>query len=283
MYVRDPFYTGSLAGKTNFVGDTAQLNMIPAGRLDPNAVKLFGVYPAPTRPGLANNFSNAPKQSENTNSYDIRVDENFNANNNLFGVYDRSLISEGVSSSLPGLAVGETGGRNDSFPAWSFAVGYTHVFTPTLTNEMHVGVVHADKLQRSIYGNTSAFRQIRNPGNSAGGQQRRLSSISFSSSTNASTLTHIGVGNYTPTLQYVYSIEGADNVTKVFRSHTFKTGVQVDDLEGDISQPPQGRGDFNFYGQYTDIPNKNSGLNGVGDLLLLPFRPRLAALIMWEE
>jgi hypothetical protein len=86
--------------------------------------------------------------------YDIRIDENFNANNNLFGVYDRSLISEGVPSSLPGLSVGETGGQNDSFPAWSFAVGYTHVFTPTLTNEMHVGVVHADKLQRSIYGNT---------------------------------------------------------------------------------------------------------------------------------
>ena len=271
VYVRDPFYTGSLAGKTNFVGDTAQLNMIPAGRLDPNAVKLLGVYPAPTRPGLANNFYNAPKQSENTNSYDIRVDENFNANNNLFGVYDRSLISEGVPSSLPGLAVGETGGRNDSFPAWSFAVGYTHVFTPTLTNEMHVGVVHADKLQRSIYGNTlgipaqfgiQGIQQVANNGG--------LPPISFSSSTNASTLTHIGVGNYTPTLQYVYSIEGADYVTKVFRSHTFKTGVQVDDLEGDISQPPQGRGDFNFYGQYTDIPNKNSGLNGVGDLLLTP-------------
>ena len=271
VYVRDPFYTGSLAGKTNFVGDTAQLNIIPAGRLDPNAVKLLGVYPAPTRPGLANNFYNAPKQSENTNSYDIRVDENFNANNNLFGVYDRSLISEGVPSSLPGLAVGETGGRNDSFPAWSFAVGYTHVFTPTLTNEMHVGVVHADKLQRSIYGNTlgipaqfgiQGIQQVANNGG--------LPPISFSSSTNASTLTHIGVGNYTPTLQYVYSIEGADYVTKVFRSHTFKTGVQVDDLEGDISQPPQGRGDFNFYGQYTDIPNKNSGLNGVGDLLLTP-------------
>ncbi len=271
VYVRDPFYTGSLLGKTNFVGDTAQLNTIPVGRLDPNAVKLLGVYPAPTRPGLANNFYNAPKQTENTNSYDIRIDENFNANNNLFGVYDRSLISEGVPSALPGLAVGESGGRNDSFPAWSVAVGYTHVFTPTLTNEMHVGVVHADKLQRSIYGNTfgipaqfgiQGIQQVANNGG--------LPPISFSSATNASTLTHIGVGNYTPTLQYVYSIEGADYVTKVFRNHTFKTGVQVDDLEGDISQPPQGRGDFNFYGQYSDIPNKSSGLNGIGDLLLTP-------------
>ena len=271
-YVRDPFYTGgSLAGKTNFVGDTAQLNIIPAGRLDPHAVKLLGVYPAPTSSGFANNYYTSPKEPTNTNSYDIRIDENFNANNNLFGVYDRSLYSSVVPSSLPGIAVGETGGRNDSFPAWAFAVGYTHIFTPTLTNEMHVGVVHSDKLQKSFYGDTfgipaqfgiGGIQQVANNGG--------LPPISFSSTTNASTLTHIGVGNYTPTLQYVYSIEGADSVTKVFRSHTFKTGVQVDDLEGDISQPPQGRGDFNFYGQYTDIPNVSSGLNGIGDLLLTP-------------
>jgi len=264
-YVRDPFYTGSLLGKTNFVGDTAQLNLIPAGRLDPNAVKLLGVYPAPTSPGLANNFYNSPKFSENTNSYDIRIDENFNANNILFGVFDRSLISEVVPAALPGLAVGESGGRNDSFPAWAFAVGYTHVFTPTFTNDMHVGVVHSDKLQKSFYGNTFGI-----PAQFGIGGVQQVANNGGLPPITINGLTHIGVGNYTPTLQYVYSIEGSDNVTKVFRNHTFKTGIQVDDLEGDISQPPQGRGDFNFDGQYTDIPNKNSNLNGIGDLLLTP-------------
>jgi hypothetical protein len=265
VYVRDPFYTGSLAGKTNYVGDTEQLNTIPIGRLDPNAVKLLGVYPVQTSPGLANNFYNSPKEASNYNSYDIRIDEDFNANNTLFGVYDRSLISQAVPSSLPGVAVGETGGRNDSFPAWAFAVGYTHIFTPTFTNEMHVGVVHSDKLQKSVYGDTFGIpaqygilgtQQVANNGG--------LPPITING------LTHLGVGNYTPTLQYVYSIEGADVVTKVYRNHTFKTGVQVDDLVGDISQPPQGRGDFNFNGQYSDIPNANSSLNGIGDLLLTP-------------
>jgi hypothetical protein len=46
IYVRDPFYTGSLLGTTNFVGATNQLNVLPASRIDPNAVKLLGVYPA---------------------------------------------------------------------------------------------------------------------------------------------------------------------------------------------------------------------------------------------
>ena len=42
----------------------------------------------------------------------------------------------------------------DSFPAYAWAVGYNVAFTPSLANEMHVGKVHSDKFQRSIYGNT---------------------------------------------------------------------------------------------------------------------------------
>ncbi|HTV06546.1 MAG TPA: TonB-dependent receptor [Acidobacteriaceae bacterium] len=271
-YVRDPFYTGSLYGNTNFVGDTAQLNMIPGQRLDQNAVKLLGVYPAPTSAGLNNNFTWTPKEPETTNTYDIRIDQILGPNNVLFGVYDRSLISEDVPSTLPGVAVGEGGGRHDSFPAYAFAVGYTHVFTPTFTNEMHVGMVHADKLQESNYGNTFGI-----PAQYGIQGIPQLPNNGGIPPTTINGFTHIGVGNYTPTLQYVWSVEGVDNVTKVFRDHTFKMGVQVDDLEGDISQPPQGRGDLNFNGQYSDIPNKNSNLTGIGDLLLTPMPSTVSA------
>lgn len=264
-YVRDPFYSGSLAGKTTFVGDTAQLNIIPSGRIDPNAVKLLSVYPAPTTTGLNNNFFFSPKKTTDQNTYDIRIDANLNENNVLFGVFDRSLYSQSVPPGLPGLAVAESGGRNDSFPAYAWAAGYTHIFTPTLTNEMHVGEVHSDKLQRSIYGNTFGI-----PAQFGIQGVAQVANNGGIPPTTINGFTHIGVGNYTPTLQYVYSIEGADDVTKVFRNHTFKTGIQVDDLEGDISQPPQGRGDLNFNGQYTDIPNSNSNLTGIGDLLLTP-------------
>ncbi len=266
VYVRDPFYTGgSIAGIQNFTGLTANLNQIPQNRIDPNAVKLLGVYPPPNGPGLTSNFYNSPKNVKNTNTYDIRIDESINSHNQLFGVYDRSLYSVVVPPNLPGLAVGETGGRNDSLPAYAFAVGYTHIFTSTLTNEMHVGMVHSDKFQKSFYGNQfgipaqygiAGVPQVANNGG--------IPPISIDG------LTHIGVGNYTPTIQTVYSIEGSDNVTKIFRNHTFKTGIQIDDLEGDISQPPQGRGDFNFNGQYSDIPNLNSSTTGIADLLLIP-------------
>jgi hypothetical protein len=265
-FVRDPFFTGSLIGRTNFVGATSQLNVLPLARIDPNAVKLLGTYPAPIVGGkLANNFSWTPSQSEVDNSFDIRIDETINAKNTLFGVYDRSLITRAVPSTLPGVAVGEGGGRNDSFPAYAFAVGYNTAFTPTLANEMHVGMVHADKFQRSVFGNQFGIPAMYGIGGVPQvAENGGIPPIAING------LTHTGVGNFTPTIQTVYSIEGSDSVTKVLRGHTFKTGIQVDDLIANISQPPQGRGNYTFSGQYTDIPNLNQSLNGIADLLLVP-------------
>lgn len=288
-YVRDPFYGCNASGCPSFVGNSmtnfttpaaeALLNIIPTSRLDQNAVNLLSVYPKPLSSGLANNYSSyVPLEGKDTNTWDIRIDESINAKNSLFGVYDRSLYSVVVPSNFPGVAVGETGGRNDSLPAYAWALGYTHIFTPTLSTDLHVGMVHSDKLQQSFYGNTfgipakygiQGVQQVANNGG--------LPPITIAG------LTHLGVGNYTPTLQYVWSIEGADGVTKVYRNHTFKTGIQVDDLEGNISQPPQGRGDFYFNGMYTDIPNEISvtnttaGLDGIGDLLLTPIPSTLPA------
>jgi len=146
-YVRDPFYNCTISGCPNFAGNNtrdftpagqeALLNIIPTSRLDPQAVKLLGVYPLPTVSGkLVNNFpSYVPKESKTTDTWDIRIDHNFNSNNIIFGVFDRSLFSVVVPSNLPGVAVGETGGRNDTLPAYAWAAGYTRVITPTTTNE----------------------------------------------------------------------------------------------------------------------------------------------------
>ena len=130
---------------------------------------------------------------------------------------------------------------------------------------MHVGMVHADKFQRSIYGNTFGI-----PAQYGIGGVPQVPENGGIPPITINGLTHIGVGNFTPTIQTVYSIEGSDSVTKVLRGHTFKTGIQVDDLVANISQPPQGRGNYTFNGQYSDIPNQNNSLNGIADMLLVP-------------
>ncbi|MFZ2020830.1 MAG: TonB-dependent receptor domain-containing protein [Terracidiphilus sp.] len=295
-YVRDPFYNCTAAGGcTSFTGLTttdftqdsggvllSSLNVIPTSRQDPNAVKLLGLYPAATASGLANDFTGyVPPEDKNTNTYDIRIDYNISPKNILFGVYDRSYLTADVPSYFPGVGAGQSGGRVDQLPAWAWAVGYTRILTPTLTNDMHVGMVHSDKLQVSVWGDdfgSGACSGTVNPGPGTCnipleyGIQGvpQVAGNGGLPIINIGGLRGIGVGNYSPTLQYVWSLEGVDAVTKVWRNHAFKTGIQVDDLEANISQPPQGRGDMSFNGQYTDISNKSSGLNGISDMLLTP-------------
>ncbi len=294
-YVRDPFYqctasgcpagnyaAGGLVNATYTVGN---LNIIPTSRIDPNAIKVLNLFPLPTVINkLSSNFpSYIPIEDKNTNTWDIRIDANISDKDALFGVYDRSLLNAYLPGYFPGYAVGQTDARNDSLPAYAWAVGYTRIITPTLINDMHVGMVHADKFQQSIFGNvigSSACTGYVTSGSCNIPLEFGIQGIPQVANnggfpyTNIAGLRGIGVGNYTPTIQTVWSLEGVDAVTRVWRSQTFKTGVQVDDLTANISQPPQGRGDLSFNGMYTDIPNRISqsgtGLNGIGDFLVAP-------------
>src|SRR5260370_4305803 len=94
VYFRDPFYNGSLRGKTDFTGAPTQLNLIPASRIDPNAVKLLQLLPAPTKTGLQNNYFAAPPQHTTINQYDIKIYHNFSAKDTVFGVFSRAATDQ---------------------------------------------------------------------------------------------------------------------------------------------------------------------------------------------
>ncbi|HTF65628.1 MAG TPA: carboxypeptidase regulatory-like domain-containing protein [Edaphobacter sp.] len=266
IYVRDPFYTGgSVAGITNFTTKTSQLNILPAQRLDPIAVKLLGLYPAPTSAGFSNNFYYVPKSPTTGNLYDIRVDQSFGSKNHLFGVYDRSLRDNPEPGALPGIAVGQHGSVDNSYPAYAIAAGDTISISPTLLNELHVGFLHQDQFIQDHYGNTMGVpAQYGISGVPQMSGNGGLPPISMSG------MTGLGESVYSPTLSTIYSLEAADSDTWVHGKSVFKAGVQVDDLTSNITQPPYGRGQFSYTGQFTDIPGQSSSLNGISDFLLTP-------------
>ncbi|MGB8458106.1 MAG: carboxypeptidase-like regulatory domain-containing protein, partial [Candidatus Acidiferrum sp.] len=80
VYVRDPFGTcGSAAAGFAFTVAGCNLNIIPAGRLDQNAIALLNLYPHPTTNAagsLLSNYANSPKLFEHSNSFDTRMDIN---------------------------------------------------------------------------------------------------------------------------------------------------------------------------------------------------------------
>lgn len=256
---------GVWGGVRDFSGRTAQLNIIPGSRLDANAVKLLSLYPAPTAAGLSNNFYWSPKSPTTGNAYDIRIDHSFGAKNHLFGVYDRSLRDNTQPGALPGVAVGQNGSLDNSFPSYAIAAGDTMVFSPTLVNELHVGFLHVDQFIKNHYGDSMGIpEQYGISGVPQLSGNGGLPPISLSG------LTGLGEKTYRPTLSTIYSVEAADSITWVHGKSTYKAGVQVDDLTSNITQPPYSRGQFSYNGQFTDIPGKNSSLNGIADLLLSP-------------
>ncbi|MGD1101359.1 MAG: TonB-dependent receptor [Terriglobia bacterium] len=265
--VRDPFYQGSVKGITDFTTAAAEanLNLLPQARLDTNAVKLLQLYPLPTTTGFINNFFYNPELTYSQNQGDVRFDQNFSANDTLFLAADYSRQVYSIPSVLPGLAVGTTYGQAQSYPAYALAVGYNHVFTPTLINEFHFGFDHFVENVTSIYGNTQGIpaefgiQGIPQTANNGGLPPMTIDGLH-----------NLGVGAYTPTLETIYALEIMDNVTKIHANHTFKAGLQWDSLEGDIIQPPYSRGAFGYYGIYSDVATEPRYYNGISDLLLTP-------------
>jgi hypothetical protein len=268
VWVRDPFYNGnSVVGVTDFTKQASQLNQIPQARLDTNMVKLLDLYPAPTvQNSISNNYFQSGSAVWNTNQYDVRIDQNFGAKNTLFGVYSYWHFHEHTPTPLPGIADGGYYGLGvEDHPHWAIALGYSHSFTNTLVNEFHFGINHSeDNIVADEAYDYGLPAQYGIPGVPQSPGNGGLPIISIGS------LTELGVGGWTPTLETVIASEIADNVTKVYGRQTLKTGYQIDILDGNLVQPGWGRGGFYYNGEFSDIPAAGTGLTALSDSLLVP-------------
>ncbi len=257
---------GPLTGITNFTNAVSSLNILPTARLDPNAIKLMGLYPLPTGSGFASNFYYSPELTLNVHQYDIRIDHNLSSKDVLWGVFDWYHAYQVMPGSLPGVADGGGYGVGVSdSPHYAIAVNETHTFSPSLLNEFNLGL---DKNTDNIFPPYNTDYTIPSgfgiPGVPDYTYNGGLPNISISG------INTLGVSGYQPVLRAIHSIEAADTVTKTQNKHTLIVGYQMFSLQSNIFQPPAGKGNFTFSGEYSDIPNANSGYNGMADLLLVP-------------
>ncbi len=265
VVVSDPFFTGgSVGGIHDFTGLVSNLNQLPSSRFDPNALKLLQVYPGATNPAAyANNYYQTAKSPQTVNQYDIRIDENLSSKDIIFGVFSNSYYKQYVPPTLP--LSGGYGSGDINFPAYSISLGYTHVFTPTLTNEFRFGFNHNYQDLEPKEGNTFGIpAQFGIEGVPQKASNGGLPPI------NIGNLSEIGIQGWEPTVALGRTTELSDNVTKVYGSHTFKTGFEIQSMEGDITQPAFSRGTFNYSGQFSAIPGQNTQLTGISDALLVP-------------
>ena len=136
-----PCAAGTATGtQVGFVREPFAGNIIPAGRLDPNAIKLLNLYPAPNSPNLFNNFASNPALANTVDQFDVRVDHSFSQKDNIFGRLSYMDNPTFIPGPFGGIADGGSFSTGDQVAkSWNSVLSYTHAFSPTLINEARAG------------------------------------------------------------------------------------------------------------------------------------------------
>jgi hypothetical protein len=87
-----------------------------------------------------------------------------------------------------------------------------------------------------------------------------------------------GIGSYTtlgsnaflPSIEVTETGQLTDNFTKSYGKHTFKMGIEYQRVRYSTLQPSWSHGQFDFNGDYTDIPYGQTFQTGVAQFLLTP-------------
>ena len=268
-FVRDPFGTYA-NGTTDFTGSNISafgLNQLPAGRLDANAIALLNLYPNPTNSNLFTNFGNSPKLNEHRNAFDIRVDYNLSDKNQMFARFSYADDPQLIPGIFGGVADG--GGfqqGTQTAKADQAALSWTHVFNPNLINEARVGFNHLHTTRVSPKANdlTNIPLQFGIQGIPQGVENGGLPAFGING------LQTLGSNAFLPSDEISSTGQITENLTKIYGKHTFKAGIEWQHVNFSTLQPPWSRGEFDYNGNYTDIPNVNGGNTGRADFLLTP-------------
>ena len=267
-FVRDPF--GTCAPSTlTFTAAACGLNMLPAGRLDANAIALLNLYPNPTtsaQHGL--NFGDSPKLFEHRNAFDTRMDLNFNEKNQLF--YRFSYVDD--PQFIPGIfgGVADGGGfqdGNQTANAQQSALGYTHTFNPSLINVARAGLNYLHTTRNIPAANDLSGLPAKYgiQGIPQAHENGGLPAFGFNGG-----LQTLGGNAFLPSDEVTSTFQLTDDLTKIYGKHTFKAGFEWQHVKFSTLQPPWSRGEFDFNGNYTDVPGINSGKTGIAQMLLIP-------------
>ncbi len=272
-YVRDPFYTcGSLSGLTTFTS-TAQescLNALPASRLDPNAIKLLQLYPGANTAGIyggtSNNYAINRSQPDDTNHFDVRIDQTFRESDTMFGRVSYSKRTAFFPGDFVGIASNAGfGAGNFSDLSFNSALSETHSFSSSLINELRFGFSRLNTDSNPVLVNQAGIpAQYGIQGVSQADSNYGLPDISIGG------LTGLGAGSFaSPNTRISNTSQLSENLTKVYGKHSFKGGFELQYLRFPWVDPAWSRGEMDF-GGYTGVPSGVSGGVGQADLLLTP-------------
>ena len=241
-------------------------NQLPANRIDPNAVKLLNLYPAPNAPGLFNNYTSDRILSNDVDQFDVRGDQNFSEKDILFSRVTYVRNPQFIPGPFTGIADGGGfGSGNQNAISWNGVLSETHTFSAAMVNEARIGVnrIASARTQpnATTYGIPQQF--------GIGGVSQATDNGGLPTF-NITGLSTLGSSGYLPSIETSTVGQFSDTLTKNTGRQNLKVGYTYQRLRFAVLQPPAARGSFSFSGNYTHVPNSISGNTGIAQLLLTP-------------
>ncbi|MBV9610917.1 MAG: TonB-dependent receptor, partial [Acidobacteriaceae bacterium] len=267
--VRDPFYQGSLRQLTNFATPAIEslLNVIPATRLDPNAIKLLNLYPLPSVSGVFNNYVDKTVNTNHNNLFGARADHYFNERDTIFVRWVLSNTSDAHPGPFPGLADGQANRpASGTADAQNWAVSETHTFSSNLVNEARAGYSRLHSLLAQYTSNdlSNIPAQFGIPGIPQVPGNGGLPLFTIGS------LHTLGQPAFLPADKWSNTFQATENLTKIAGAHTLTTGAEFQNVRWPDTTPPSSRGQFTYNGAFTSVVNQTDGSTGIAQFLLTP-------------
>lgn len=229
-------------------------SLLPAGAsLSPAGLAYFKLYPTPNAPSPDNStgrFVGSPKNSLNSDTYDLRIDHTFSSNDLFFGRFTYN----DVTSSLPGIlpTVSEAGLKvapggaiynfygNAEDKALSAQLNYIHTFTPKLLLELKFGYLRIN--------NSSFPLNYGSAVNTAFGQPNvNLSQITSGlAPTSVNGYADLGDGAFIPILDIDNTFQYMGAVTWTKGAHNIKFGAGLIRRQALNNQNNYGTGLWSF-------------------------------------
>lgn len=240
-------------------------NSIPSTRVDPVAQKASQYYPTPNSPGLTRNWRTASPDNEDDDKWDIRIDQIFGASDNMFWRYSQQDSYVPSPIRFPSKQDGD--GTEFSHRGQNMALGWNHIFTPTLITNVKLGWnrIYTD---RQALADSNLNQDLGLTGVNQSLRGAALFTISG--------MRQVGTSNFTPNLIDSQNRQLNVDTNWTRGSHSVKFGYSLQLLQSYLTNPQQELGRFVFNGNFSRQTQNIAGGRGgrpVADFLLgIPVR-----------
>ncbi|HZY73389.1 MAG TPA: TonB-dependent receptor [Edaphobacter sp.] len=220
-------------GRTQF-NYMGQANVMDPARISPIAQKIMALIPLPNVPGggLSSNYTGVTHYSRDTNSFDVKGDQNLRGEDHLSVRYSWQKVDQ-KQEGLFGLAGGPArDSAHGTQTAYNTAGNYTHVFSPVLLTEVRLGLNHYKNIANQNDYGTNASEAIGISGVNLDPSTSGLTGIDIAGFSSPI----VGTGASYPWVRGETNIDLVNNWTKIQGNHSLKFGVEVRRVRDDLQQ-----------------------------------------------